>query len=198
MQHAPWVGPDYERGIDGARVLIAGYSHWSEEPDTEDFTQRQVAFWVAGDEPSPFGPRLRAFFAVDDPAAFWNGIAFFNTLPRLVGGPEQRYADGDEQQRREVHGRVLDVIAEVQPDRVYVFSRKAWRIWPDYTGSLRDGTLQVAEAGEFDAGSYKHARGEAVAFGFMHPQFSAVASTRAAVRAAIGASIANLRPSGDA
>lgn len=198
MQHEPWVGPHYERGIDGARVLVAGYSHWSDETDSEGFTRRQVRLWAAGDEPRPFGPRLRAFFGFDDPAEFWNSVAFFNTLPRLVGGPEQRFECGDEQQRREVPQRVRDVIASVRPNRIFVFSRKAWRIWPDYTGSLRDGTLRIAEVGEFDAGSYTYPGGEAVAFGFAHPQFSAVVPTRVAVGAAMASALSDLRSAGDA
>lgn len=185
MQHEPWVGSGYKRGIEGARVLVAAYSHWSDEPDTAEFTKREVLKWAGGDEPEPFGPRLRAFFSINRPDEFWNRIAFFNTLPRLVGGPKERFEQGDQNQRREASRRVLDIIDAVQPDRIFVFSRKAWHIWPDYTGSLKNGTLRIADVGEFDAGTYKHPRGEAVAFGFTHPQFTAVAPTQIAVNMAL-------------
>jgi hypothetical protein len=192
MEHQAWVGSDYERGLGGQRVLIAGFSHWSDEPDTIDFTKNQVRSWAAGDEPKPFGVRLRAFFGIDNPAEFWNGIAFFNTLPTLIGGAIARFADGDEEQRRAVPKRVLGIIGELQPDRVFVFSRKAWHVWPDYTGGLRNGTLRVAGVGEFDAGAYRHSRGEALAFGFSHPQFAAVGPTRTAVSAALSATAVDL------
>ena len=197
MQHEPWIGSDYEQGVEGARVLVAAYSHWSAEPDTAEFTKREVRAWVGGDEPEPFGPRLRAFFNIDRPDEFWRRIAFFNTLPRLVGGPGDRFAHGDQSQLGEVSQRVLDVIEAVQPDRIFVFSRKAWHIWPDYTGSLKEGTLRIADVGEFDAGTYKHPRGEAVAFGFTHPQFTPVVPTRIAVAAALKVAVDDLRPSSE-
>ena len=98
MQHEPWVGPRYEEGIAGTRVLIAAYSHWSDEGDNAEFTKCRVLEWAAGNEPQPFGTRLRAFFGNDEPRDFWNRVAFFNTLPRIIGGSDKRFEMGDKDQ----------------------------------------------------------------------------------------------------
>ncbi len=188
FEHAPWIGASYEAGIGGKRVLVVGYSHWSEEADRTDFTQDQVQQWAAGEEPMPFGPRLRTFFGDADAFTFWNSIAFFNALPSLVGGADERYADGTPEQIAAIGPLVLRLIAELEPDRIFVFSKKAWKRWPAYTGTLTEHTLLVDEVGAFDAGSYRHGRGEAIAFGFNHPQYSPVAPTRRAVTAALQAS----------
>lgn len=187
-EHAPWKGSKYEEGIAGKRVVIVGYSHWSDETDRDDFTQAQVETWAAGEEPQPFGTRLRQFFGDAAASTFWNSIAFFNALPSLVGGADERYADGTPDQVAAIGPRALRLVAELEPDRVFVFSKKAWRHWPDYTGALKEHTLLVDEVGAFDAGSYRHARGEAIAFGFNHPQYSPVAPTREVVTAALKAS----------
>ena len=68
---------------------------------------------------------------------------------------------------------MLRIIGETKPDRIFVFTSKGWhKMWPDYTGRITDGTLRVPGVGEVDYGSYRHADGEAIAFGLRHPQFA--------------------------
>ncbi|WP_375271384.1 hypothetical protein [Sphingomonas sp.] len=198
MQHEPWVGSNYAVGLDGQKVLIVGFSHWGElEKDNPMITKEVVSAWARGEENVPFCPRIRSYFGDVDPSTFWHSVAFANTLPTLVGEADQRYAEGTKEQRDAIPDRAYGLIEQLKPDRIFVFSRRAWSLWPHYTGSLQNGALLVDEGGEFDAGSYSHEDGEAIAFGFPHPQFTPVEPTKRAVAAALKATVDTLRPTND-
>lgn len=184
-QHRPWVGRNYGQ-LKGKRIAFVGFSHWGNPADeTPDFTQRVVEDWANVYESRPFAERIRMYAGGEDPRTFWNSVAFFNTLPTLVGTEDGRYDKGSPEQIALVPSRVLTIIEDLKPDRLFVMSRKAWKMWPNYTGSYRDGTLQVAEVGEFDCGTYAYTGGETVAFGLPHPQFSKSSEMTAVFEAAM-------------
>lgn len=185
IDHRPWVGPDYRSQPAGARLLIAGFSHhgrFSDDvEDDPDFTVRRVEqLALTGDH--TFFNRIAGYVG-EDPAAFWSRVAFFNTLPSTVG--DDRYASGTPEQVAGVEPRVLRIIAETRPDRIFVFTTKGWDMWPNYTGRIVDGTLREPGVGKVDYGTYAHADGEALAFGFRHPQYARAADMKALVAAAL-------------
>lgn len=184
VEHRPWIGERYGEQPKGARLLIAGFSHnGHNEGGTDDdgFTERVVADLGVGGGQAFFNS-IAGYFG-EEPAIFWQRVAFFNTLPSTVG--DHRYAAGTQAQRDAVEPRVKRIIGEVRPDRIFVFTRKGWRMWPGYTGQLTDGTLRVPGVDEIDCGTYAHADGEAVAFGLRHPQFARAADMTAIVSAAL-------------
>ena len=173
IDHRAWVGPDYAEQPAGAKLLIAGFSHHGRYGDAAedhpDFTIKTVEELGVG-AAHPFFNSIAGYFG-EQPAAFWSRVAFFNTLPSTVGN--DRYAYGTPEQVAAVERRVLRVIEETRPDRVFVFTAKGWnKMWPDYTGRVKDGTLRVLGIGEVDYGTYAHANGEAIAFGLRHPQYA--------------------------
>lgn len=169
IEHRPWIGPRYADQPAGARLLIAGFSHHGRFSDAAEddpaFTERTVAeLGVSGAH--PFFNAIAGYFG-EEPDAFWSRVAFFNTLPSTVG--DDRYAHGTPEQVAAVKPRVLRIIAETRPDRIFVFTTKGWhKTWPDYTGRITDSTLRVPGVGEVDYGTYAHADGEAIAFGLRH------------------------------
>ena len=186
IDHRPWIGERYWSQPKGHRHLIAGFSHNGPfSPAVKDdpaFTEQTVAELGIGGE-HPFFNSIAGYFN-EQPATFWSGVAFFNTLPSTVG--EDRYAFGTSEQLAAVKPRVLRVIAETKPDRIFVFTSKGWnKMWPDYTGRITDGTLRVLGTGEVDYGTYSHSDGEAIAFGFRHPQYARVDDMKELVSAAL-------------
>ncbi len=186
--------------IEGKKVLVVGFSHWGRysdsEQDSPDFTNSVMCQWVL-DGQILFFNAIASYFKHDSVKEFWNSVTFANTLPTTVGDEDERYSAGTPAQRAAVPDRALRLIADLEPDRVFVFTKKGWNLWPDYTGTLRDGTLRVEGAGEYDAGMYRHHGGEAIAFGFPHPQFTPIEPKQKAVTAAMNATISDLAGSHD-
>ena len=192
-EHLPWIGADYWAKPLEDRVLIVGFSHWGEydpedgdslsRPDDPNFTINVFKRWVRKDEIQFFNS-IADYFQAEVRSAFWDGAAFANTLPTSVGLEEERYSKGSGEQRAAAEQRALLLVSELRPGRIFVFSKKAWAHWPDFTGTLKDGTLRGEGFPETDCGTYEHADGEAIAFGFRHPQFAPKSQMMAGVAAA--------------
>lgn len=184
-EHKPYIGDAYDSQPAGSKLLIVGFSHHDEnnpkEEDHPDLTER-----VVRDHAMKGG--IRFFDAIaeyfgEQRTAFWSRVAFANTLGTRV--ENNRYSGGTLEQRAAVPGRVVSLIEQLKPDRIFVFTTKGWRLWPDYTGKLKDGTLFVDGVGEADCGTYTHPDGEAIAFGFRHPQWAKTSDMRAMVEGAL-------------
>lgn len=185
-EHKPWVGERYANQPEGERYLIAGFSHWGrysdEREDDPDFTNQVMRRWgVPGS--IRFFDSIASYFGSDDRNAFWNSVCFINTLPTTVGSEDERYTEGTPEQRTEAPARNLRILDELRPDKVLLFSRKAWPLWPEWTGSLTGATIGIKPA-EINFGSYKRSDGgESVLFGLRHPQFASSSEMKDAVRA---------------
>ena len=174
-EHLPWIGANYEQGIDGTRILIAGWSHHG-IPDHQAFTNEVVGRWAEGDENAPFAPRIRTYFGDDDAPTFWNKVAFVNTLPTSVGdSDDNRYSKGTPEQRARATPRSLEIVRSLKPDKVIVFSAEAWRLWPSFTPGYVDQFLTIDDVAEVPFGPYAHTGGSTWAYGLHHPQFSPTA-----------------------
>lgn len=186
VEHLPWIGDRYASQPAGGKLLIAGFSHHGRFSDTaednEDFTNQVMYRWA-------LNGGLRFFNAIaeyfgEQRIAFWSRVAFINTLASTVG--DERYSDGSPEQRAAAKPRLLRLIDELRPDRIFVFTAKGRKdLWPDYTGHLKNGTLPVDGVGEVECGTYAHPDGEAIAFGLRHPQYAVTADMRASVAAAL-------------
>ena len=196
MEHAPWIGDDYWDQPKEQRFLIAGFSHHDrydpgkeneariEAADDPDFTCNVFRRWVFTGE-LPFFNVIPSYFG-EGLESFWNKAAFANTLPTTVGDAEEKFSDGTPEQRAAAGPRALRLVETLRPARVFVFTTKGWRdLWPHYTGHVPGRSLKVDGAGEVDYGSYRHADGDALAFGFRHPLFAPTSRMTAQVQAAL-------------
>jgi hypothetical protein len=186
IDHEAWVGPLYKvGGLHGQRVAIVGYSHHraAEEEDKNDFT-RMVVVGVVGGKRLSFFTSISNAFAAEDGPAFWNRVVFFNYLPDCVGTDEERYKPGTPHQIERAKMRFLKIIGETEPQKVIVFSTKAWPMLPPTIEEDRGAPLQSLGPylPDIHWGTYRTLTGAVVyAFGVRHPQGAPAAPLRAAV-----------------
>ena len=111
IQHAPWKGSEYAlSGLNGEKIAIIGYSHWgaeSHEEDYPEYTNEVVKGIVTGSIRANFFTCIRNYFGFASHSEFWPKVSFFNYLPRCIGGPDNRFAEGTPQEHEEAKHRFL-------------------------------------------------------------------------------------------
>ena len=191
VEHIAWVGPNYAQGISGQKVAIAGYSHWGDEPDHNEFTLQCIANVKSGTWNIRFFNAIQEYFRSGSRADFWDSVLFFNFVPSSVGGGEQRYADAGPEQRVAGQERVLRLLKEHRPNKLIVFSRGGWDGFPP-TLEEQEG-MQCLPLGDgsppaFTWGRYSHSpvqNSKTIAVGLRHPQYASTAIMQAAVTSAM-------------
>jgi len=187
IEHAPWIGMNYEIGIKGQRICIVGYSHHHSGPDRENFTKDIVCDFISGElKRNSFFPPVKGYFRIPDDATFWNRVMFFNFLPDCIGDGDHRYAAGGTKQITRARERFLRIIREAKPnlEKVFVFTTKGWRDFPrtieevSGKGKIPLGT----EFPEFSWGTYAAGDHTVMAFGLRHPQGALGEVMKSAVR----------------
>jgi uracil-DNA glycosylase len=153
----PFIGLKYEDGIDGARVLLLGESHYrasgvDNAPEvTREFTRREFADRIlpkrspgVGRYFPPLDRLLTAKFnpTPEESAAKWDRVAFINLAQQFAGT-----RPGDRPTTTQFfHGsRILTqyVLPSLRPDIVLVLGQRAWM-------GLATGTLR-ADLAPYDA-----------------------------------------------
>lgn len=159
IEHSPWIGPDYQQGIEGHRVAIVGYSNWWDSEDSADVTTDTVERVVSGEWKPAFFSSIRNYFGFTSNAEFWNRVMFFNFVPEIIGKGDERFNSATKEQKERGRERVLRLFDEHRPQKAFVFSTKAWTDFPP----LNEGI-------ERDWGTYGEADRLVTAFGLRHPQ----------------------------
>jgi hypothetical protein len=167
IEHTAWRGPSYEDGINGQRIAIVGYSHWGEVgEDTVEKTRECIAKVISGDYKNiQFFTQVRNYFCYEDRRAFWYHVLFFNFLPNLVGGPNDRYGHGREEQRALGRKRFVRLIREHRPDKVFIFTGRHW--------AFGENSERQQLGPDFPKFTWREYRGEGhstKAFFLRHPQ----------------------------
>jgi hypothetical protein len=125
IEHHPYIGPDYEKGIDGLKVAIVGYSHYSEpQNDSPGFTKWCIEQTLAGHWSPRFFTSVRNSFGFADHSEFWPKVAFFNYVPVMIGTAASKFARAERQHEDRANTRLLEIIGKHRPDLVFVFTRK--------------------------------------------------------------------------
>jgi hypothetical protein len=191
IEHTPWVGPDYPSlGIDGQRIAIVGYSHYrsEDEPDSDDFTEIVVRKVIDGRlKGDSFFPKIPGYFGFDERVLFWNRVIFFNFLPDCVGYIDDKYRYGTQDQIERGQARFLRIIRDQtkRPNKVLVFSTKAWGSLPPTTEEESGKPLEKVGKeipSNFEWGTYAAGDEIVMAFGLRHPQGARTALMQAAVK----------------
>jgi len=178
IQHEAWIGGDFERtGLDGQKIAIVGYSHWNGELgclDYSEFTRDVIQGVMRGDTRHNFFTQIRNYFDFSSHEQFWNKVAFFNYLPRCIGGPEARFDAGTADEHREAKDRLFRLAHKLQPQKLIVFSAKTWgcRYLPPFDeGNLHFRTVGIEDAVlKSPCGLYRSEDYNFAAFGLRHPQ----------------------------
>lgn len=131
MEHTEWCPREYCRGgLSGQRIAVAGHSHWSDDPDHEAFTDVCLRNVISGEWRISFFTSIARYFGFDEPADFWPNVLFFNFLPTMVGESGERFDNGRKDQWEAGRARVLRILDQHKPDKLFVFSTKAWQEFP--------------------------------------------------------------------
>lgn len=128
----PWKGNEYEAGFRiGAKVLLVGDSHYGGDPRTS--LTVEVVKSLAIVEPIPFFETLRVLTSGTEKALpskeFWQRVSFCNLVQECL--PRSNAVPSEVQ--LQTGWRALAVtIEELQPDIMFVFSRRAWSFGWDH------------------------------------------------------------------
>jgi hypothetical protein len=184
IEHNEWINkPIYERGIDGQRIAIVGYSHYlaRDKKDSETVTEDTIHCVLDGKRWS-FFTNISSYFD-DGSADFWNKVLFFNFIPDAIGEHANRYGSGHEKQLERGRDRVERLIARYSPDKLLVFSRKGWCEFPSTLEEANKKDLySLSSDPSFTYGTYLYKHGITMAFGLRHPQFATADKMRRAVK----------------
>ncbi len=185
LEHLEWVGEEYALGIGGQRVAIVGFSHWGNPEEEREGVTQDIVAAVCDGRSRAFFDHVQHCFGFDDRAAFWSKVLFFNYLPDLVGTGDNRYAWGTQEQHGRARERFQRILDRRRPDKVFVFSMKAWDSMPPFRPA--DPLAKPLGSGEFprsfEWGTYDAGHGGHVtaAFGLRHPQDASMQLTLRAV-----------------
>ena len=195
VDHKPWKGPLYDSaGINGQRIAIVGHSHHGGQ-DNNGYTNAAVRDVISGRERYRFFTSIRNCFGYNDDGDFWNRVLFFNFLPSSVGPDEDRYNRGTAKQVELARERFLRILSDQTPQKVIVFSKKAWSTLPEtIEEALPIGKLNLLEieGKGCEWGTYPINGHVIVAFGLRHPQGADSALLRKTVRQIIAVPVDRL------
>lgn len=185
MEHVEWCPSGFrEGGLSGQRIAIAGHSHWSDDPDHDGFTDVCLRNVISGEWRISFFTSIARYFGFEDQATFWPQVMFFNFLPTMVGGDLDRFGYGHADQLEAGRARVLRILDQHEPDKLFVFSTKAWREFPP---TIEDNAKAEAQP-PHHWHTYETSSGHRVkAVGLRHPQGADRAEMTAQVQSLMAA-----------
>lgn len=138
VRFAPWVGPHYERGIHGLRILVVCESHYGAKEHERPTVTSEVLKALALDQKHPQATaklrqhahftkimasilNVRTHFSKADRNEFWDSIAYYNFvqefLPSIRKAPSSAVWDKGKQSFTEV----LEVL---EPEMIVCFSKR--------------------------------------------------------------------------
>lgn len=168
VEHVEWCPEGYVRtGVSGQRIAIAGHSHWSNDPDHDGFTDQCLRNVISGCWRISFFTSIARYFGFDDQDEFWSSVLFFNFLPTKVGGDNARFGYGGSHQLEAGRARVLRILDQHKPEKLFVFSTKAWREFPP---TLEDEGRSKVEPPLFWHTYLTPSNHKVRAIGLRHPQ----------------------------
>ncbi len=185
IEHQPWL-PTNESGIEGQKIAIVGYSHYVDGIDHDGVTNEVVQSITDGEYTFQFFDKIMRYFGFDDPADFWHKVIFFNFLPSAIGPRSEKYAVGTAAELERGKSRFLKIIQVEKPDKVFVFTSKGWRAFPETTVEESSGdTCTPLLEGQKDPnwGTYMVGDHRVLVCGFRHPQFATGENMTKQVRA---------------
>ncbi|MNS49445.1 hypothetical protein D3C72_820530 [compost metagenome] len=128
----PWVGPGYEDGIGGLRILVLGESHYIQpEWDAGDRMTIQAVEENGLRKRHPFFTKVaklvldrRDHITDDERRQFWNSVAFYNYVQESVGlSPRDRPTDV---MWASAGPAFLSQLAELRPHCMIVLGQGLW------------------------------------------------------------------------
>lgn len=173
----PFVGRDYDSGLDGVRVLVLGVSHYGTTPDRQmtrnEFGECETA--IRERNWSDFWKRLDCVLtrspdpAPEDAAATWRHIAFHNFIQTLLPDASTRPS---RPQWEEARTLLPPVVRILKPHVILVVGG---RNWEEGAGEDEDDKVRIDVPGttwpERSVRSMSYDGGKAVMTWIYHPSY---------------------------
>lgn len=140
VRFRPWVGPDYEKGVRGKKIMILGHCHYCKDgSDGEEFTIKIIEGyirWIQQGHPlerdekgrikdlwtRTYRAFAKAFLGYesdeDEVSMFWNRVLFYNYVQVSVPSADSKPTAEDYHQA-EIGFRT--VLAQYEPDIIFVW-----------------------------------------------------------------------------
>ncbi len=135
VRFLPWIGSNYHLHpkLPG-RILIIGEAHYADDDAKRCLTRLVIQRQWQGEPYAYFTRILRVLTSAGDPIdreSFWNTVAFYNYVQRIVSGnarvpPSRRQWD-------EAHDVLPEVLEELRPDYVIVTGKRLWERLPAWS-----------------------------------------------------------------
>lgn len=126
LEHKPFIGADYEQGINGKKIAVVGYSHWHEvkHSDHADWSLITMKKVITGEWQPRFFGAIRNNFGFSSHREFWNRVIFFNYVPTMIGTGTERFETAADDEAMIANARFVRIVDEYRPDLVFVFTKK--------------------------------------------------------------------------
>jgi len=178
MEHEPWIGAEYENGggLGGQKIAVVGHSHYSDNLDFPSFTKDLIESCISGPS-EDFDGDMASFnvvpnyFGFQDRRLFWSKVIFFNFLPTIVGRASQKFEAGTPGQIQAGTARLLRILNQERPSKVFVFSKEAWDYCPKIL-EAEEQDLSRRLGSDFEGytmGHYGSIEHPIATFGLRHP-----------------------------
>lgn len=171
----PWIGERYAIGCwSRKRLLVLGESHyqWDESISIDDrptLTLECIEEQISGAGRLAFWTHIAVTFlnrlpTIEEKHTFWHSVAFYNYVQFGVGaGPRVRPT---EQMWRQSEAAFAEVFESQKPDVIIVLGYTLWNNLPELNGV--SGPV-ISGADQTETWRYPHSRGDALAYGILHP-----------------------------
>lgn len=153
MKHvklSPWVGKNYQQGIQGKKIMVLGESHYADHECDENFTTEIIAdhFLNPADPHEGWKNTYTKFeralagheLSQTEKEELWNSFLFYNFIQEPLTGARMKPT---EEQYKAAQIPFLEVLEEYQPDCVIVWGDRLYNSLP-----------QCGKIGEYITGQF--------------------------------------------
>lgn len=187
----PWVGKNYEQGINGKKVLVLGESHYCAPVESRrctghicnqenakkcsDFTIETMNEFVY----SYWGGKYQQTFLTferqvtnkelsqEEREEFWNSLMFYNYLQYALEGPRQEPSPTQWKMWAQSEEAFEELLQKYLPDKIIVWGKRLFEALPEWDSSLE--TLVTEDGQQAPVRDY-HFQGKAIsALQVYHP-----------------------------
>jgi len=152
LNYEPFVGKDYEQGINGKKVMVLGYYIYGiklEDNDTDALIKRvDISINHDNKEKDRWINNYRSFiraltgkndFSKEIGNEFWNKILFHTYIQEPLKGAD---SDPNELQLRNAQQPLIFVLKKYQPDVILVWTKKLFDKIEDFLDCQKDGMIR--------------------------------------------------------
>lgn len=175
VRFLPWVGKNYQAGLNGLRTLVLGESHYHGGVNPEinsrpNFTIECIQEQVDGEFTFAFWTKIATTMigrkpTLEDKQQFWNSVAFYNYVQDSVGSGPRIAPQSESWEKSEVPFE--EVLENLKPHFIVALGYRMWDRLPNLNG--RDGPKIESAPPSSGTWIYPHSGGCAMLFNIQHP-----------------------------